>query len=335
MKKIMFFRPMFYIGGTEIAILSLIRNLKDYEIFVGYTDDTSDKDLLDAYRPYAKVVKIDDDYKGEMDTLIICSPYKSALEIHDKIKRNKTILWFHHYGGRESSIFTDDSFGEVIDEVVVVSETCKKIMLEQDYASKVKGKIKVIYNIIDVKDIIEKSNEEIIVDTDHQLTLVSVGRVCYEKGFERQLMLARLLKKHNIDFKWYIIGGNYYKNVEMEIKIKYEELEDYFVFTGFLNNPYNIIKQCDYLVLLSDNETWGLVLTEAKILGVPCIVTDFEVAYEQILDNQTGIILSRDNIESYEEKIDQIVNNKKIYKDNLKSFKWSNEKTLRRWAKIL
>lgn len=335
MKKIMFFRPMFYIGGTEIAILSLVRNLKGYEIYIGYTDDTSDNDLLDKYRPFANVVKIDDNYKGEMDTLVLCSPYKSALAIHDKIKRNKTILWFHHFGGRESSIFTDDLFSNVVDEIVAVSETCKKVMLKQDYASKVKGKIKVIYNIIDVKDIIEKSNEEIIVDTDHELTLVSVGRVCYEKGFERQLTLAKLLKKHNIDFKWYIIGGNYYKNVEMEIKIKYEELEDNFVFTGFLNNPYNIMKQCDYLVLLSDDETWGLVLTEAKILGVPCIVTDFDVAYEQILDNQTGIILSRDNVESYEDKIDQIVNNKKIYKENLKGFKWSNDKTLKKWEKIL
>ena len=257
------------------------------------------------------------------------------MNINDKIKRNKTILWFHHFGNREDSIFTDDLFYNVVDEIVAVSETCKKIMLKQEYASKVKNKIKVIYNIIDVKDIIEESNEPIDIDTSHSLNIVSVGRVCYEKGFERQLMLAKLLKKHNVDFRWYIIGGNYYENVEKEIKNRYEELKENFVFTGFLKNPYNIIKKCDYLALLSDNETWGLVLTEAKVLGVPCIVTDFEVAYEQILDNKTGIILSRDNIESYEEKIDLIVNNKQLYKDNLKDFKWSNDKTLRRWMKIL
>ena len=90
-------------------------------------------------------------------------------------------------------------------------------MLKQDYAKRIKGKIKVIYNIIDVKDIIKKSNEEIEIDTNHSLNMVSVGRVCYEKGFERQLTLAKLLKKHNIDFKWYIVGGNYYQNIEQEI----------------------------------------------------------------------------------------------------------------------
>ncbi len=335
MKKIMFFRPMFYIGGTEIAILSLVRNLKDYEIYIGYTDKTSNKELLEKYAKYAKVVFIDENYKQNIDTLVLCSPYKTALEINDRVKRDKTILWFHHFGNREDSIFCDDLFFDVVDEVVAVSETCKKIMLKQDYASKIKNKIKVIYNIIDVKDIIEKSNEPVDLELSDELNIVSVGRVCYEKGFERQLMLAKLLKKHNINFKWYIIGGNYYEHIEKEIRDKYEELKENFVFTGFLDNPYNIIKKCDYLALLSDNETWGLVLTEAKALGVPCIVTDFEVAYEQILDNKTGIILSRDNIQSYEDKIDLIVNNKQIYKDNLKDFTWSNDKTLKRWAKIL
>ncbi len=335
MKKIMFFRPLFYIGGTEMAILSLVRNLKGYEIYIGYTDETSNNDLLNQYKPYAKIVKLDNNYKEEIDTLIICSPYKLALEINNLIKRKKTILWFHHFGNRDSSIFLDDSFYDSVDEVVAVSETCKKALLKQEYGKRLKGKVKVIYNIIDVKDIIEKSNEEIILDTKHELTLVSVGRVCYEKGFDRQLILANLLKKHNIDFKWYIIGGNYYNNVEMEIKIKYRKLKDNFVFTGFLNNPFNIIKHCDYLVLLSDNETWGLVITEAKILGVPCIVTDFDVAYEQILDNHTGIILSKDNVDSYEDKIDQIINNKQIYKNNLKEFTWSNDKTIKKWNNIL
>ena len=54
MKKIMFFRPLFYMGGTEMAILSLVRNLKGYEIYIGYTDETSDVDLLNQYKPYAK-----------------------------------------------------------------------------------------------------------------------------------------------------------------------------------------------------------------------------------------------------------------------------------------
>ena len=337
MKKIMFFRTLFYLGGTEIAILSLIRELEGYDIYIGYTDETSDDKLLNRFRKYATVVKLDDNYKDDIDTLVICEPYKNALKIFDYVNSKKTILWFHHFGQRSQSIFTDELFYDKVDMVVTVSESCKKTILKQDYGERIENKIDVIYNIIDSKDIIERSKEEseYVVDTSKQLNLISVGRVCYEKGFDRQLKLAELLKKNNVDFKWYIIGGNYYKEIEQKIRDRYEEYKDNFVFTGFLDNPYSILKQCDYLVLLSDNETWGLVITEAKILKVPCIVTDFDVAYEQIVDNHTGIILSRDNIDSYESKILNIINNKKIYKENLNDFVWLNDATIERWNEIL
>ena len=337
MKKIMFFRTLFYLGGTEIAILNLIRELKDYDIYIGYTDETSDKQLLDRFRKYATVVKLDEKYEQKMDDLVICEPYKHALKVNELVDRDKTILWFHHFGERSQSIFTDDSFYNIIDKIVTVSESCKKTMLKQDYGKKIKNRVDVIYNIIDSNRVIEKSKVEtdIVVDPSKQLNLVSVGRVCYEKGFDRQLKLAQLFRDNNIDFKWYIIGGNYYKEIEQKIRERYDEFEDNFEFTGFLDNPYNIIKQCDYLVLLSDNETWGLVITEAKILKVPCIVTDFDVAYEQIVDDETGIILSRDNMDSYADKIPSIINNKKKYKDNLKDFEWLNDTTIERWHEIL
>ena len=78
-----------------------------------------------------------------------------------------------------------------------------------------------------------------------------------------------------------------------------------------------------------------MVITEAKILGVPCIVTDFEAAYEQIKDNENGLILSREDTTSYDNKIDLILNNKHKYKENLSKFKWSNDDILKDWTNIL
>ena len=63
-----------------------------------------------------------------------------------------------------------------------------------------------------------------------------------------------------------------------------EQTKEHFEWLGFIKNPHKIVKQCDYSVLLSDDETWGLVLTEAMLLGVPCIATDFDVVFEQITD---------------------------------------------------
>ena len=68
----------------------------------------------------------------------------------------------------------------------------------------------------------------------------------------------------------------------------------------YLYNPYknpNNNKERRKIRILSDDETWGLVLTEAMMIGVPCITSDFKVAFEQIKDQNNGIILSNDENE--------------------------------------
>ena len=133
-------------------------------------------------------------------------------------------------------------------------------------------------------------------------------------------------------FQW---NNNFNKDEANEIKESFEEFKDNFVWLGFLNNPHNIVKQCDYSVLLSSNETWGLVLTEAMCLGVPCISTDFEVVFEQIRDRENGIILSREDTSSYKDRINDIVKNKKKYKKAIMNFKYDNDAILKAWEDLL
>ena len=146
--------------------------------------------------------------------------------------------------------------------------------------------------------------------------------------------LAKFLREKNINFKWFIIGGNYYKDEFNRIKKLYEEFKENFEWFGFIDNPHNIVKQCDYSVLLSDDETWGLVLTEAMMIGVPCITSDFKVAFEQIKDQNNGIILSNELTDTYSERIDDIINNKDKYKKAVKNFKYKNDTIIRKWDEI-
>ena len=196
-------------------------------------------------------------------------------------------------------------------------------------------KIHTIYNIIDENEIIRLSKEPKKLILSKTLNLVTVARVCREKGFDRMLHLAKCLKNAKIDFKWFIVGNNYYKNEFKKILKNYNKYKEYFEWFGFLDNPHNIVKQCDYSVLLSDDETWGLVLTEAMILGVPCISTDFEVAFEQIEDCENGIILSRENINTYKDRVQDIINNKDKFKNAVSKFKTNNDIILEKWSNFL
>ena len=77
---------------------------------------------------------------------------------------------------------------------------------------------------------------------------------------------------------------------------------------GSKNNPYPYIKNADYLIQLSDHESWCLVITEAKKLGIPCIVTDFESSKEQITNDENGIIISLKD-DTFYKYFEMILNN--------------------------
>lgn len=332
MKKIMFFFPLIYIGGTETALLNLIKKLKGYDVYVGYANDSSDKHMLKELSKYSKVVNLEKEDNVEVDYLVSCSMRFHLYDIVKKIKRKKTILWVHQVVNLTDSILSS-ACRSMVDCVVTVSKTISE-QLENTFED-LKSKVKTIYNVIDKDAVVKKAKKHCKLELSKQLNLVTVARVCNDKGFGRMLVLAKDLKEAGIDFKWYVIGDNFNKIEADTIKESFSEFNDNFIWLGFLNNPHNIVKQCDYSVLLSSNETWGLVLTEAMCLGVPCISTDFEVAFEQIKDKSNGIILSRDNLDSYKDRISDIVDNKAKYKASIGEFNYDNESILNSWNKLL
>ena len=103
---------------------------------------------------------------------------------------------------------------------------------------------------------------------------------------------------------------------------------------GHQSNPFPYVKNADYLVLMSDRETSGLVITEAKIIGTPCIVSNFEAAYEQIIDGENGFIIDKNNVEEFRSRLLEIIQSKKKLKENLKKSKYHKEDILKMWEKL-
>ena len=107
-------------------------------------------------------------------------------------------------------------------------------------------------------------------------------------------------------------------------------------FLGYKQNVYQYIKQMDYLALLTDRESWGLVITEALILGVPCIATNFAGVEKQIINNENGIIIGMENCNNeYEKKIEDVLNLKKQLKNNIKGKNYNREHIITAWLNLL
>ena len=104
MKKLMFFRPLYSLGGTEIAMLNLVKKLEGYEIYIGYSDLTSDKHLLDRFAEYASIVNLNEVQDFEVDAFITCSAHYNLIEAVKQLMRDLLDTKYYQKHKEESII---------------------------------------------------------------------------------------------------------------------------------------------------------------------------------------------------------------------------------------
>ncbi len=142
------------------------------------------------------------------------------------------------------------------------------------------------------------------------LTILTVGRMFFEKGIDIAVDACKILVDRGYEFKWYHIGTGAEKpNITKQIA-EYK-LEDSFILLGEKANPYPYFKLCDIYVQPSRSEGWGITVTEAKIFNRPIVVTRFPSVYEQILHEKNGLICDID-AESVASAVERLINDENL-----------------------
>lgn len=214
-----------------------------------------------------------------------------------KVKAKKKIAWIHtDYTKIKTDIKRDLKVWNEFDYIISISEDVTMSFLKK-YPS-LESKIILIENIVSPKFICEQAKvdiEELNTDT---FNLVSVGRLCHAKGYD--LAITALKKLHAqgyTNIRWYVVG---YGGDEQMLKnlIKENNLEESFILLGKKINPYPYIKVCDLYVQPSRYEGKAVTVSEAKILGKPILLTNYDTAHSQIENGVDGYItdLSIDGI---------------------------------------
>lgn len=206
------------------------------------------------------------------------------------------------------------------DKVAIVTEELRKS------TSKISGRNDNIYevkNLIMYEEILEKSKlpvkfdevtesnvteEEVIkiLETNNK-KVISIGRFSKEKGHKR--LIDAFYKNWKKDNSIYliIIGGmgiEYTKTCEY---VESLECKNNIILIKTLSNPYSILKKCDYFVLSSFYEGFGIVIAEADILKKPVISTDIVGPRKFIKDN--GGCLVENSEKGLESGIQRLLNN--------------------------
>lgn len=220
--------------------------------------------------------------EGFSTKLISYTPKKKLAWVHADLKTDPWTLNSKIY----SNLAEERTSYSQYNKVICVSKSVEQIM--KDYYG-VK-RVLTIYNPIDTEDIINKAKQPIKFVIPSSFNIVSVGRLVYQKGYDRLVSVISRLNQKGIDVQLFIIGeGSERKNLEKIIHNK--GLQNVVHLVGYLNNPYALMSKMDLFVCSSLTEGYSLVIAEAMTLGLPVISTNC-VGPSEILDSSKyGLIV--------------------------------------------
>ncbi len=305
---------------TTVAYLSDDLNLDLYKgkvkrFFFSY-DEFSDNFLYRQYqRIYNKIAPkiIDKIIKLKKWDIAIAAQEGMYADYIKGVNADKKLLWIHNdmrklAATRFGTIEQEKKCYEAFDDVVCVSEDVKKSMIE------VFGDLDnlcVKYNPIDTNEIDlikDQPVEEQRIYKEVPL-LVSVGRLCSQKGYDRLLECVKRLNEENYKYEIWIVG----EGADRELLEKYisDNNIDNVKLLGLRSNPYKYMNYADWVICTSRHEGFNMVLHEATYLEKPILTTNNAGAIELLGDSKFGIIIDNDN-ESIYNGLKNILDNKDL-----------------------
>ncbi|MDQ7005528.1 MAG: glycosyltransferase family 4 protein [Ghiorsea sp.] len=149
------------------------------------------------------------------------------------------------------------------------------------------------------KQVIQQRRTQYDADGSHFL-IALVGRIDYDKGHEFLLAALKIAKDKGLPFKALIVGHPMQESYLERLKQKVVDagLEQQMVFTGFVDNPKELMQACDVLILPTIEETFGLVLIEAMSVGIPVIGSNRGGVPEIISHQKTGLLFESTDAQS-------------------------------------
>ena len=159
-----------------------------------------------------------------------------------------------------------------------------------------------------------KTIESNIVSPLTNKQVLAVGRLETVKGFDKLIDVWYIVTKKHPNWKLKICGeGSEYSNLIKKVELL--NIEDHITIT---NKSIPIIPEflnSSIFVLTSQFESFGNVMVEAKVCGVPIVAFDAPNGpREIIIDNKDGFLIELNNIDSMANKINYLIENPNIIK---------------------
>ena len=256
-KNVFYFHHLNVIGGVENMFYELGKKYKDWDIVVYY--GSGDKNQIARLKQFVDVRKY------ETGQIIECEKvfFNYRAPIIKNVKAKEYYMMIH--ADYKAQGIEPPKVPNYVKYIGVSQAVC-------DSFTEISGKpCQLCYNPITIDP------------PKRVLKLVSATRLTKEKGYKRMCALAKALDDAGIPYTWYVYTNS--KETIPSPNVKYMPP------TLDINTQ---LAQADYVVQLSDSESYCYTMIEALLLHIPIIVTPWGCLKELGITEEYGFILPFD-----------------------------------------
>jgi glycosyltransferase involved in cell wall biosynthesis len=188
-----------------------------------------------------------------------------------------------------NSLFNRFLFRKIVTGMIANSEETKKSVLKNNPDLFPAEKIKVIYNGIPLKTFDPMPSVPLYNREGINIVIGSAGRLSHEKGHHFLIEIAVLLRKDQVPFT-ILLAGKGPRELALKKAVAENQLQEHFVFAGFVQNMKAFMESIDLFVLPSLWEGFGFVSIEAMACRKPVVCFEVGSNPEIVVNNVTGFL---------------------------------------------
>ena len=323
-------------GGMELSLINFINksnitNRYNVNLYLAYTlnkellDQINKKvnihllctgkwNLINKIRAFFKLI-IMYIFNEKSDVSICYTNHQRILSKLSRRSSKNSILFVHsdlnrYINASDKAKIKNKIKFDKFSKIICVSEKVKESLINL-YDKKKEKKCYVVANYIDGDKIIKLSKKNPNISIKNNIpTFINIANHVEEfKNINAIIESAKKLKEDEEIFQILLIGSG--KDTDnYKTKIAEYKLEDIVLLLGSKSNPYPYLKKGNALLFPSKYEGYGMVLDEARVLGIPIISTGSGASAE--ICNAGYGILTNDLYSAMK----KIIKNKNTFKKN-------------------